>query len=105
MLRGYMRQEYGVSAIDAALVKAVNDGIATSQMPAKTGRTSAFTPQGLSLPEGMQSQETVVGLFERGRVIDYMSVNRFMSDQVGAWLALPMDTRLIVEATLRATVS
>eukprot|EP00969_Alexandrium_andersonii_P178000 7871152-Alexandrium_andersonii.AAC.1 len=53
----------------------------------------------------MQSQDTVVGLFEIGRVIDHMSVNRFMSDQVGAWQSLSMDTRLIVEATLRATAS
>eukprot|EP00969_Alexandrium_andersonii_P330998 14630374-Alexandrium_andersonii.AAC.1 len=28
-----------------------------------------------------------------------------MSDQVGAWQMLSMDTRLIVEATLRATAS
>eukprot|EP00969_Alexandrium_andersonii_P342069 15120671-Alexandrium_andersonii.AAC.1 len=53
----------------------------------------------------MQDQDTVVGLFQRGRVIDHTPVNRFMSDQVGAWRMLSMDTRLIVEATLRATAS
>eukprot|EP00969_Alexandrium_andersonii_P089017 3928509-Alexandrium_andersonii.AAC.1 len=53
----------------------------------------------------MEDRETVLGLFDRGRVVDRTTVNRFMPDQVGAWLALPMDMRLIVEATLRATVS
>eukprot|EP00969_Alexandrium_andersonii_P304130 13443961-Alexandrium_andersonii.AAC.1 len=66
-------------------------------------RLPIFLPTGLSLPKGLEDRETVVGLFDRGRVIDHMSVNRCMSDRVGAWLALPMDTRLIVEATLRAT--
>eukprot|EP00969_Alexandrium_andersonii_P007261 316582-Alexandrium_andersonii.AAC.1 len=73
MLRGCSRQHYGVSAVDSALLKAVNEGIMTSQIPSVKGKTRAFAPRGLSLPEGMQSQETVVGLFKRGRVIGHMS--------------------------------
>eukprot|EP00969_Alexandrium_andersonii_P000330 15056-Alexandrium_andersonii.AAC.1 len=66
-MKGYLRQDYGVSAANSMLLKAVNDGIATSQISGKTGKKVPFLPRGLSLPEGMQDQDTVFGLFQRGR--------------------------------------
>eukprot|EP00969_Alexandrium_andersonii_P030051 1310584-Alexandrium_andersonii.AAC.1 len=94
---------YEVRAVDPKLTKEVNNERITSKVAGKVGPRVEFQPRGLSLPATMN--ETVVEMFQRGRVVDHASVNHFMSGHVNARGKLQGGTKLLVAAALRAVAS
>eukprot|EP00969_Alexandrium_andersonii_P123443 5455186-Alexandrium_andersonii.AAC.1 len=63
---------------------------------------SLFRPMPPRTPESMPEDARAV--FCQGRVIDHVSVNRFMMDQVSAWSKLMADVKAYTSNILRAAV-
>eukprot|EP00969_Alexandrium_andersonii_P030579 1333740-Alexandrium_andersonii.AAC.1 len=49
--------------------------------------------------------EDLGGVFQRGRVVDHVTVNRFLMDQVAAWHKLRQDVQSYTANILRAAMS